>query len=164
MLLYDGKWKKNKICRGIAVVAGLVVLAVFTKGCVQQIKTHKENVLIQKAQLENLTYRLTTAMTVDLNTVREVRPIQIVAHRGYSDVYPENTLAAFEGALDIGVDYIETDLQMTKDGKIVLFHDDKLKRIVRRKGGIANYTYKQLRKMDFGKWFSADFAGTKEPT
>lgn len=163
-MLFDGKWKKNKICRGIAVVAGLVVLAAFTKGCMQQIKTHKENVLIQKAQLENLTYRLTTAMTVDLNTVREVRPIQIVAHRGYSDVYPENTLAAFEGALDIGVDYIETDVQMTKDGKIVLFHDDKLKRIVRRKGAIANYTYKQLWKMDFGKWFSADFAGTKIPT
>lgn len=88
---------------------------------------------------------------------------KIIAHRGYSSVLPENTLAAFAGALDLGVDYIETDVQMTKDGRIVVFHDNDLKRITGCEGTVADYTYEELRAMDAGKWFADSFAGERIP-
>lgn len=59
----------------------------------------------------------------------------VIAHRGYSSLFPENTLASFAGAIDIGVDYIELDVQLTKDGQVVVFHDDDLKRITGTEGG-----------------------------
>lgn len=87
--------------------------------------------------------------------------IQVIAHRGYSSAFPENTLAAFNGALAAGADYIETDVQMTKDGQAVLFHDDTLERITGVQGKIADYTYEELSAMDAGKWFSDDYAGER---
>lgn len=84
----------------------------------------------------------------------EGKMLQIAAHRGYSSIFPENTMAAFAGALDLGVDYIEIDVQMTKDGKVVAFHDDELQRITGCEGTVADYTYEELSKMDAGKWFS----------
>lgn len=88
----------------------------------------------------------------------------VVAHRGYSSVFPENTLAAFAGALDIGVDYIELDVQMTKDGQIVVFHDDDLKRITGAEGAVRDYTLAELGALDAGSWFSSSFAGERIPT
>ncbi len=90
-------------------------------------------------------------------------PLQIIAHRGYSGVYPENTLSAFQGAADIRADYFELDVQRTKDGEIVVFHDDTLNRITGREGTIADYSYDELLSMDFGAWFSPAFAGEKIP-
>ncbi len=89
--------------------------------------------------------------------------MQVAAHRGYASVFPENTMAAFAGALDLGVDYIETDVQMTKDGRIVLFHDSDLKRITGCKGAVADYTFRELSKMDAGKWFSNAYEGERIP-
>lgn len=88
----------------------------------------------------------------------------IIAHRGYSSEFPENTLASFEGAFDIGADYIELDVQMTKDGQIVVFHDGSLKRTTGAEGGIADYTYEELLSLDAGSWFDPSFAGEKIPT
>lgn len=88
-----------------------------------------------------------------------IEKIQVIAHRGYVSAYPENTRAAFDGALAAGADYIETDVQMTKDGQAVLFHDDTLERITGVQGKIADYTYEELSGMDAGKWFSDDYAG-----
>lgn len=90
--------------------------------------------------------------------------VKIIAHRGYSSVYPENTLAAFAGAVDIGADMIELDVQETKDGVIVVFHDDNLSRVTGQEGAIADYTYDELSAMDAGSWFSEDFAGERIPT
>ena len=87
--------------------------------------------------------------------------IQVIAHRGYSSAYPENTQAAFAGALAAGADYIETDVQMTKDGQAVLFHDDTLERVMGVQGRIAEYTYEELSGMDAGTWFSDDYAGER---
>ena len=87
--------------------------------------------------------------------------IQVIAHRGYSSAYPENTQAAFAGALAAGADYIETDVQMTKDGQAVLFHDDTLERVMGVQGRIADYTYEELSGMDAGTWFSDDYAGER---
>lgn len=88
----------------------------------------------------------------------------LIAHRGYSSAFPENTQPAFSGALAVGVDYIETDVQMTKDGEIVVFHDNDLARITGCEGTVADYTYEELCTMDAGKWFSDAYAGEKIPT
>ena len=66
------------------------------------------------------------------------------AHRGASTYYPENTLLSFRKGLEMGANGIETDVQITKDGVLVLFHDDNLERILGKDGCIADYTYDQL--------------------
>ncbi len=73
------------------------------------------------------------------------------AHRGASEYYPENTISAFRAGLEMGANGIETDVQKTKDGKLVLFHDDTLERVVGESGGIKDYTYEELQKFDVKK-------------
>ncbi len=92
--------------------------------------------------------------------------VKIIAHRGFSGAAPENTMSAFNRAIDIGADMIETDVQMTKDGVLVLFHDDDIGRITGNIGEIADYTYEELLNMDFGAWFdeAQTFKGEKIPT
>ncbi len=88
----------------------------------------------------------------------------IVAHRGYSGVYPENTLAAFEGAVDIGADMVELDVQLSADGVVVVLHDADLVRTAGAAGAPADYSYEELRKLDVGSWFDAQFSGEKIPS
>ncbi len=76
--------------------------------------------------------------------------MRVIAHRGYSAAYPENTLAAFAGAIDIGADYIELDVQMTADGVIVVFHDGDLARLTGSEGTVADSTYEQLSQLNVG--------------
>lgn len=90
--------------------------------------------------------------------------LTLIAHRGYSSEFPENTMPAFEGALDVGVDYIETDVQMTKDGRLVLFHDNDLLRITGVEGVISDKTYAELSMMDAGAWFDSAYEGVHIPT
>lgn len=94
----------------------------------------------------------------------EGQGLTLIAHRGYSSEFPENTMPAFEGALDIGVDYIETDVQMTKDGRLVLFHDNDLLRITGVEGAVSDYTYAELSAMDAGGWFDSAYEGVRIPT
>ena len=89
---------------------------------------------------------------------------EVVAHRGYSSVFPENTLASFAGAMDIGADYIELDVQLSKDRQVVVFHDNDLKRITGVKGAVSDYTLEELSALDAGSWFSPSFAGERIPT
>ncbi len=94
----------------------------------------------------------------------DLNKIDVIGHRGYAAVRPENTLPSFRAAMGLGVDWIETDVQLTKDGVPVLFHDTDLERITGQKGTVADCTYEQLQKMDAGKWFGDAYAGTKIPT
>lgn len=87
------------------------------------------------------------------------RPI-LIGHRGYFANFPQNTMESFKGAVDIGVDMIELDVQMTSDGEIVIEHDNNLSRIG-QSGSIKDYTYQQLLEMDFGSWFDKDFTGSR---
>lgn len=75
---------------------------------------------------------------------------QITAHRGFSYVAPENTLYAFEYALDSGADYIELDVQLTADEQVVVFHDEKLDRVTNGTGKVSDYTYEELQKLSAG--------------
>jgi glycerophosphoryl diester phosphodiesterase len=81
----------------------------------------------------------------------------IFAHRGYSALYPENTMKAFVEAEKAGADGLELDVQMTKDGELVVIHDEKVDRTTDGMGFIKNLTYNELRKLNAGykfkKWF-----------
>lgn len=83
------------------------------------------------------------------------------AHRGASEYAPENTMAAFDMALQLGANGIELDLQKTKDGKIVIFHDDKIDKKTNQKGEIGDYTYQELLNFDFGSWFNLKYKDEK---
>lgn len=74
----------------------------------------------------------------------------LLGHRGYSEKFPENTMLAFEQAIAAGFDGIETDVHKTKDGKLILCHDEKIDRTSNGKGWIKDYTYEELLQFDFG--------------
>lgn len=75
----------------------------------------------------------------------------IYAHRGSSGVYPENTMLAFEKAVEEGADGIELDVQLTKDGQVVVIHDETLARTTGGEGYVRDYTLEELKKFDAGK-------------
>lgn len=77
-----------------------------------------------------------------------------IAHRGASAYAPENTRAAFDLAIGMGASMIETDVQLTRDGELVLIHDDLVDRTSDGVGPVADHTLHQLRRLDFGSWFS----------
>ena len=81
------------------------------------------------------------------------------AHRGASAYAPENTMSAFRRALELGAGGIELDLQETRDGKIIIYHDRRLELKGIGTGRICDYTYDQLLTMDFGAWFDPSFSG-----
>jgi glycerophosphoryl diester phosphodiesterase len=83
------------------------------------------------------------------------RPL-IMAHRGDSAAVPENSMLSLRGAIEIGVDLLETDLQLTKDREFVLFHDDDLVRTTGQKGRIRDYTLEELLNIDVGHTFTLD--------
>jgi glycerophosphoryl diester phosphodiesterase len=78
------------------------------------------------------------------------------AHRGGSLCWPENTLLAFEGALAAGCTYLETDLHMTRDGVIVVFHDPRLSRTTNGSGLVKDLTWSELKRLDAGYHFTPD--------
>ncbi len=71
-----------------------------------------------------------------------------LAHRGSRELWPENTMVAFQGAIDLGYRFLETDLHATSDGKVVLFHDDTLNRTTDHHGRISKWTWDELRECD----------------
>lgn len=70
----------------------------------------------------------------------------IYAHRGASEYYPENTLSSFAAGIDMGADGIETDVQISKDGVLMIYHDDFMKEKTGFEGSICDYTYEELRR------------------
>lgn len=90
--------------------------------------------------------------------------MEIVAHRGASGYCPENTMAAFEKAVELNVDSIELDIRLTKDGIPVICHDAKIKRTSNGEGYIHELTLEELKQYDFGSWYGADFEGERIPT
>jgi glycerophosphoryl diester phosphodiesterase len=88
----------------------------------------------------------------------------VIAHRGASAYYPENTLAAFEGAIAMGADMVELDIQLTADGEVVAFHDEKMGRCTDSSGKVAECTLDTLKMLDAGSWFDRKFQGIRIPT
>ena len=88
----------------------------------------------------------------------------IIAHRGASAYYPENTMVAFEKAVEMGSEMIELDIMMSKDGVPIVFHDAKLNQHTNGNSYVRNYTLKELKKLDAGSWFDSKFSDQKIPT
>lgn len=168
--------KKEWLSRACAVCAAGVMILILGAGSVGYWHVHRDVVREAEEQTTRETATegqaaqgsetepISAAEFPKIDITEEYDVMRVIAHRGYSEVYPENTLAAFEGAIDIGVDYIELDVQMTSDGVIVVFHDNDLKRITGQEGRVADYAYEQLQQLDAGSWFQADYAEERIPT
>lgn len=95
---------------------------------------------------------------------RTENQIMITAHRGDQSAAPENTLSAFEAAIENGADYVELDVIETKDRILVILHDDSLMRTAGLEKNIWDVTYEETQKLDAGSWYSGDFVGERIPT
>jgi glycerophosphoryl diester phosphodiesterase len=91
-------------------------------------------------------------------------PIEVIAHRGASGTRPENTLVAFRRAEEVGAHMIELDVQLTRDGEVVVMHDDTLDRTTDGRGAVVAHTLAEIRRLDAGQWFAPAFAGERVPT
>ncbi len=87
-----------------------------------------------------------------------------IAHRGASGYAPENTFAAFRRALAMGVAFIETDLQLSRDARLVAMHDATVNRTTNGQGTVHDMTLAELRRLDAGSWFGSEFSGERIPT
>lgn len=87
----------------------------------------------------------------------------IIAHRGFKEKYPENTLAAFQAAMDTGAPMIELDVTLSRDRKLLVIHDATLDRTTNGHGSVHDHTLEELKQLDAGSWFHADFAGERLP-
>lgn len=90
-------------------------------------------------------------------------PLLICAHRGASGIAPENTLVAFQMAIDAGATMLELDVQVTNDNHLVVFHDDDLERTTDGKGRINLTSLDELRELDAGSWFHPSFGNETIP-
>ena len=90
-------------------------------------------------------------------------PFLVIAHRGASDYAPENTVAAFDLAIELGARHIELDVELSSDVHIVVIHDDTLDRTTNASGPVTDRTLADLRRLDAGSWFGARFSGERIP-
>lgn len=90
--------------------------------------------------------------------------MEIYAHRGSSGTHPENTIAAFQEAARLPIQGIELDVHLSKDGELVVIHDEKINRTSNGKGYVKDLTLEELKAFDFGSWFSDEFEGQTIPT
>lgn len=99
--------------------------------------------------------------------------VWVIAHRGASSEAPENTIAAFSRGVDAGAGFIETDLQLSRDARLVAIHDETLDRTTNAHGLVSAKSLQELKQLDAGSWFSANgrsskssesFAGQRIPT
>lgn len=101
-----------------------------------------------------------------------VTPPTVLAHRGASAYAPENTLAAVDKAAELGITWVENDVQRTRDGELVVVHDDNLRRTTdveevfpgRAPWKVKDFTAAEIARLDAGSWFGPAYAGARVPT
>lgn len=89
---------------------------------------------------------------------------KIIGHRGAMGYAPENTIESIQTAAEMGVEWVEIDVKLTKDSVPIIFHDDTLERTTNGSGPVAETTYEDLKQLEAGSWFGDSFAGIKVPT
>jgi glycerophosphoryl diester phosphodiesterase len=89
--------------------------------------------------------------------------LQIIAHRGFSGVYPENTLLSIQKALDVGASWIEIDIHLSRDGRIVVIHDSNVNRTTDGHGNVCDMTSVEIKALDAGSWKDPAFSGESIP-
>ena len=95
--------------------------------------------------------------------LREHRPLS-VAHRGHSIAYPENTLEAYRKAIELGVEMIECDVNITRDGTLVMMHDPTLDRTTSGSGHVSGATWEEIQRLDAAGKFRPEVAGVRVPS
>lgn len=90
--------------------------------------------------------------------------VRVIAHRGFSAVAPENTLAAVRAAIEVGADMAEIDVTLSADGHVVVIHDETLDRTTDGRGEVADFRLAELKTLDAGAWFGPRFTGERIPT
>ena len=95
--------------------------------------------------------------------IREYRPLS-VAHRGHSIAYPENTLEAYRKAIELGIEMIECDVNITSDGKLVMIHDYTLDRTTSGSGRVSTLTWEEVQQLDAGGRMTAECDGVRVPS
>lgn len=127
----------------ILIICFILITLVFSTSCTKQIEQN-ESISMDKFQTDNGTI--------------------IAAHRGYAAIAPENTIASFQAAVDYGADACEFDVQISKDGTLIVMHDDSVDRTTNGEGKISKLTDEYLRTLDAGSWKGQEFKGEKIPT
>ncbi|MFJ3668568.1 glycerophosphodiester phosphodiesterase [Streptomyces sp. NPDC090106] len=108
----------------------------------------------------------------DVRAVGDGDPPLVIAHRGASAYAPENTLAAVDRAHELGARWVENDVQRTRDGALVVVHDDSLRRTTdaeevfpgRKPWKVRDFTAAEIARLDAGSWFGPAYAGARVPT
>lgn len=89
---------------------------------------------------------------------------KVIGHRGAKAYAPENTLASIHVAADLGIEWVEVDVKLTKDSIAVIFHDEELERCTGANGLVKDFTLEEIRELDAGSWYGESFIGEKIPT
>src|SRR6202041_194213 len=109
-------------------------------------------------------YRGAVACAFSARIAVLMRKPWVIAHRGASGHAPENTLAAYERAVQLGAGFIETDLHLTRDARFVAIHDATLERTTNGRGKVSDFTLAELRRLDNGLWYDRQYMGQRLPT
>src|SRR5271156_4618615 len=88
--------------------------------------------------------------TIFRATASAAGPVVVIAHRGEHRAHPENTLPAFQAAIEAGADFFELDVRTTSDGRLILMHDAKVDRTTNGSGTVREMTFEQIRMLDAG--------------
>lgn len=121
------------------------------------------SIVITAAVVADAFYLIMTFNNNPFENVAIFHETKVMAHRGASKETPENTMAAFQKAIDDMADYIELDVQLTSDGEVIVMHDSNAYRTTGVDENIANMTYKEVRRLDAGSWYSEQYKGEKVP-
>jgi glycerophosphoryl diester phosphodiesterase len=90
--------------------------------------------------------------------------MKVVAHRGYSGLYPENTMLAFTKAAGADADEIELDVHLSKDGRVVVIHDETVERVTGKPGNVRDLTFDELRSLDASALYKGEFGFNPVPS
>ena len=107
---------------------------------------------------------LLLAFMLPLQTAHTTKSLTIIAHRGASYDAPENTLASAKLAWSQNADAVETDIRLTRDGKVIISHDDNVKRLTGTDARVADLTFAEARRLDVGRFKGQQFVGERMPT
>jgi glycerophosphoryl diester phosphodiesterase len=89
---------------------------------------------------------------------------KVIGHRGAKAYAPENTLSSIHAAADLGIEWVEIDVKLTKDDVAIIFHDEELLRCTGHDGLVKDFDFKSIRELDAGSWYGESFIGEKIPT
>jgi glycerophosphoryl diester phosphodiesterase len=107
--------------------------------------------------MRKIYFILLAVLAFHLNSCSQDKTTQVIAHRGGAKLAPENTSAAFQHAINLGVDMIEIDVEQTSDSVVVVLHDDHVDRTTNGTGRIDSLSYAYVKKLDAGSWFADEY-------